>query len=132
MFPPSSFRDSTHETSVLIFEIPNKNPFNFFSSWKTSIFLSTILRHAGFTDSTYRSEKGKLAANFSSPHVRSAVKGRKIMWHFGPSCNKVHEDLSGPVFPWGPATKKTRFCREKMVNTLPHIIMEMENGPKAN
>lgn len=30
MFPPSSFRDSTHETSVLIFEIPNKNPFNFF------------------------------------------------------------------------------------------------------
>ena len=79
MFPPSSIRDSTHETSVLIFEIPNKNPFNFFSSWKTSIFLSTILRHAGFTDSTYRSEKGKLAANFSSPHVRSAVKGRKIM-----------------------------------------------------
>lgn len=74
MFPPSSFRDSAHETSVLMFD-SQQNPFNFFILEDKNI----SKHHFEFCRKTMQftgHKKGKYV-NFSSPHVGSAEKAGK-------------------------------------------------------
>ena len=133
MFPPSSFRDSTHETSVLIFEDSQQKSIQFFLILEDK----HISKHHFETRGIYRFNlpvrKRKVGCQlFITTRAISCEGAGKSCGILAQVAIKSTKISLAQSFHGDLPLKKTRFCREKMVNTLPHIIMEMENGPKAN